>query len=74
MNTPTLTFEQFQALVRIAIGSPYRNGLRKGQVIFNELNAFNPQLANLIRGTSEDPFYQDNRIPDFLNKLACHLA
>lgn len=45
-----------------------RMGLRLGQVLFNELYGFNTAVANEIRGTEFDPFYQDVRIDSFLER------
>lgn len=39
--------------------------LRNGQVAFNELYAIDPGLADLIRGTEADPFYDDSRLAVF---------
>jgi hypothetical protein len=44
--------------------------LRKGQMYFNELYNMNPQLADSIRSSSCDPFYDDSRIDKFLNKIS----
>lgn len=35
---------------------------RQGQALFNFLNEHRPELAHRIRGTIQDPFYQDERI------------
>jgi hypothetical protein len=47
----------------------YAKGLnpewRHGQTYFNELYKLNPKLADFIRGTEADPFYQDSRLPSF---------
>lgn len=43
--------------------------LRKGQIAFNELYEKHPEVANKIRGTIYDPFYQDSRLPDFYKKV-----
>lgn len=40
-------------------------GLRVGQFCFNELYACHPTLANEIRATSADPFYNDSNIDMF---------
>ena len=45
---------------------------RAGQFMFNMLNLLRPDLANRIRGTGEDPFYEDVRIPLMLAWLAEH--
>lgn len=38
--------------------------IRIGQSLFNFLHDKNPVLANKLRGTDVDPFYNDNRIPE----------
>lgn len=42
---------------------------RLGQTYFNELYRVNPVLADDIRGTEADPFYQDKHIPEFLGHV-----
>jgi len=39
--------------------------MRKGQKAFNELHAENPKIANMIRGTVNDPFYNDKKLDAF---------
>lgn len=43
--------------------------IRKGQAYFLGLNKINPKLADLICSTEDDPFYNDDRIEKFLNKI-----
>ena len=43
--------------------------IRKGQKAFNDLYLVEPEIANLIRGTINDPFYNDKRLPDFYKKV-----
>lgn len=40
-------------------------GLRKGQRVFNMLWALRPDLADELRTTYCDPFYDDARLPEF---------
>lgn len=40
--------------------------LRFGQALFDALTEIKPDLAERVRGTSIDPFYDDRRIQDFL--------
>lgn len=40
--------------------------LRVGQTMFNLLQEMNPELADAIRGTPFDPFYDDGKIALFL--------
>jgi hypothetical protein len=42
---------------------------RKGQALFNALYKVHPGLADKVRATPLDPFYQDDRIPDFLTMV-----
>ena len=39
---------------------------RIGQTMFNVLYEMFPVLANTIRGTSKDPFYNDDNVEEFL--------
>ena len=40
-------------------------GWREGQAAFNALHEVDPDLANEIRGTRLDPFYRDDKLPEF---------
>lgn len=42
---------------------------REGQALMNALAACAPILAEMIVGTSVDPFHDDTRIPAFLTAL-----
>lgn len=42
---------------------------RRGQLFFNSLYVFRPDIANQLRATVLDPFYADEVIPDFLAKV-----
>jgi hypothetical protein len=44
--------------------------LRAGQLAFNELHRTDPDIANKIRGTMDDPFYDDTRLARFETKVA----
>ena len=39
---------------------------RKGQVAFNLMNLLYPTIANELRGTHLDPFYNDDKTDDFI--------
>ena len=41
--------------------------MREGQVYFNVLYKMKPELANKITGTELDPFYQDEKLGEFLS-------
>ncbi len=57
------TMQDFYRLVQVL---QYENpDWRKGQAMFNALDRLDPELANMIRSTPEDPFYRDERIPTF---------
>jgi hypothetical protein len=43
---------------------------RTGQAYFNELVRHHPKLAETVRGTDIDPFYNDAIIPEFLDNIA----
>lgn len=43
--------------------------IRHGQHIFNSLYNLEPEIANKIRGTRFDPFYNDEKIPLFWCRL-----
>ena len=43
---------------------------RKGQAYFNYLYQLHPDVANEIRETEYDPFYNDSQIEKFLNKIS----
>lgn len=43
---------------------------RKGQTHFNVLHDVRPDLAELIRGTSIDPFHKDCVLSEFLHRVA----
>lgn len=38
---------------------------RFGQSAFNALYDLHPEIANEVRGTENDPFYNDKVMPDF---------
>ncbi len=69
-QTPTkLTKQQVDSL-KEKVENSNSAFLRKGQMYFNELYEMNPQLADSIRSSSCDPFYDDSRIDKFLNKIS----
>lgn len=43
---------------------------RVGQKAFNDLHAIDPEIADLIRGTTDDPFYDDSRLDRFHLRVA----
>lgn len=60
-----------QEFLRLAVGNPnIPDGIRRGQFAFNLLNLVRPDLADQIRGTGNDPFYDNNVIPRMLAWVA----
>ena len=62
------TFAQYQRAVEIAMRE--RRGLRRGQTFSNVLLDLEPELAQRLTGTAEDPFYNDAKLPRFLIRVA----
>ena len=42
---------------------------RAGQAAFNHLHGAYPELANKINGTEADCFYDDKKIPAFIQRV-----
>jgi hypothetical protein len=63
-----VTFGQYQEAV--AVSMRQRHGLRKGQTFYNVLRELEPELAEQLAGTAEDPYYDDSKLPDFLARVA----
>lgn len=59
-----MTYTQFIQEVYKTKGN--RNEWRLGQTMFNVLHENNPKLADFVRGTEADPFYQDGNVAAFL--------
>jgi len=47
-------------------------GLRRGQAYFNVLNEVNSSMADRLRGGSNDPFYNDTNLGEFLGYVALY--
>ena len=62
-----MTIERFMSDIKIIYQE--NSAWRCGQVLFNYLYTVNPDLADKIRGTELDPFYNDARIRDCINFL-----
>jgi hypothetical protein len=43
---------------------------RCGQAYFNGLHEVAPEIADAIRGTADDPFYDNKRFDRFINRVA----
>jgi hypothetical protein len=42
---------------------------RFGQTCFNVLYKLNPDLATSLTGTDVDPYYDDDKVPEFLKRV-----
>ncbi len=62
-----ITWTDYNALVREA--SLRERDWRVGQAFFNVLRDTRPDLSGVVRGTLDDPFYDDSRIPRFLARV-----
>lgn len=47
----------------------YNPGWRWGQAWFSTLEAFHPELADIIRGTELDPYHDDSKLDAFCEAL-----
>jgi len=62
-----LTEEQARELIdRVKADVLENKFIRMGQSLFNNLYAINPTLADSIRATNSDPFYNNELIGSFL--------
>lgn len=63
-----MTYEEY-----VAASEKFYNGAkdvwRRGQTYFNMLYQVRPELAEEIRTSCLDPFYDDTRIPAFLEAV-----
>lgn len=50
-----------------------RPDLRRGQAAYETLWKWDLRLASKVDGSEIDPYYVDERIPDFLEWVAAHL-
>lgn len=64
----TITQDELDELLTILNNTPLK-GQRKGQAFFNLLYKFYPSVANSIRNTEYDPFYQDELLDKCINKI-----
>jgi hypothetical protein len=65
-----LTQEQFDLLIDKVIEFRKHPGLRLGQAMFNVFYFIDPDTATELTGTDADPFYSDEKIPQFLAAIA----
>ena len=59
---------EFMAYVALCVDKRHP-ALRCGQNAFNVLSILYPEIANQIRDTRFDPFYNDDRLHVFFTKL-----
>jgi hypothetical protein len=45
---------------------------RTGQAYFNALYTLYPEVADAVRATDADPFYQDSRLDAFFEAILAH--
>jgi len=45
-------------------------GMREGQIMFNVFATLRPEMANFATGKEFDPFYDDSRIPQFIDFIS----
>lgn len=64
---PVITEDKSNYAYRLAqqYANQYKNW-RWGQCIFNAYYVVFPEITNTIRGTDDDCFYNDKKVPDFL--------
>lgn len=62
-------FADFQRVYYLTLGTAVKGGQRPGQWLFNSLFTTRPDVAEMIRNTVCDPFYEDARIYDALKKI-----
>ena len=48
----------------------FNSNLRYGQALYNTLCTLDKDLAENINGTDDDCFYDDNKISNFLSRVA----
>ena len=70
LNKITKLSKQQIDILKAKVENEDHTHIRKGQMYFNELYKINPQLADSIRSSSFDPFYDDDKIERFLNKIS----
>jgi hypothetical protein len=58
-------FDEFSDLVDSILENQQTQQLRRGQLLFNTLWGFDKEAAEVLRGTDDDPFYDDSKIVRF---------
>jgi hypothetical protein len=67
-----VTFDDYMQEVLTRRQTGLGQGQRAGQFYFNVLWDVKPRLSNRVRGTLFDPFFNDEKIPDFLTFVGRH--
>lgn len=64
-----IMFDTFETFWKEKVWPNENKHIRKGQSLFNYLHFVNPDLANEIRATEYDCFYNDDLVPKTLKYL-----
>ncbi len=64
-----LSNEEFELFSSEVVNMLKNSQMRSGQCMFNTLYQINPVIADSIRGTELDCFYQNKRIKKFLTEI-----
>ena len=59
----------FDELIEEFYKTKFPDELRPGQSAFNFVYEYLPTIANQIRGTNKDPFYQSSILPEFWDEV-----
>ena len=59
----------FEELVQEFSKTQFPSDWRPGQSAFNFVYEYLPTIANQIRGTDKDPFYQSSILPEFWDEV-----
>lgn len=62
-----ITWSEYNRQVNSAVST--ESAWRVGQAYYNVLRDTRPDLAGVVQGTEDDPFYDDRRIPKFLVRV-----
>lgn len=65
---------QFEEFVALDVANGGRSHQRLGQHYMNCLARFDGPLYNMITGTLDDPFYNDNKLEAFFRRIMEHWA
>lgn len=62
--------ELFPRVFWLMVADKQKCGQRYGQAVFNTAFYFWPTPTNMLNGTIWDPFYSEEVVPEFLERLA----